>query len=195
MELLLIRHARPERIEGVQGADPALDETGVRQADALASWLSDERVDAIYASPMRRAVETAAPLAAAVGHTVHSEDDICEFDRGFDFYIPMEEMKKENHPHWQTLMSGDWSDVPGNIFEFRDRVVACIDGIAANNRGARVAVVCHGGVINAYAGNVLGIEAPLFFEPEYTGISRVLVSSGGVRSIASLNEASHLRGL
>jgi 2,3-bisphosphoglycerate-dependent phosphoglycerate mutase len=56
-----------------------------------------------------------------------------------------------------------------------------------------VAVVCHGGVINAYTGHVLGIAEPLFFLPAYTSISRVFASSAGVRSIGSLNEASHLR--
>jgi probable phosphoglycerate mutase len=195
MELLLIRHARPERVEGVEGADPGLDEIGVRQADALAAWLSVEQLDALYASPMRRAIETAAPLAEVTEHSVQTDEGICEFDRGFDFYIPMEEMKEENHPHWQVLSSGDWSQVPGDLFAFRDRVVETIDRIATDNSGRRVAVVCHGGVINAYTGHVLGIEAPLFFEPEYTGISRVLASSSGVRSIASLNEAAHLRGL
>jgi hypothetical protein len=46
-----------------------------------------------------------------------------------------------------------------------------------------------------YAGHVLGIDDPLFFLPGYTSISRVLAASSGERSIASLNETAHLRGL
>ena len=74
-------------------------------------------------------------------------------------------------------------------------VVAAIESIVATHPGHRVAVVCHGGVINAYAAHVLGIEDPLFFLPTYTSISRVFAASTGERSIASLNEAAHLRGL
>jgi probable phosphoglycerate mutase len=55
--------------------------------------------------------------------------------------------------------------------------------------------VCHGGVINAYAGHVLRIADPLFFLPQYTSISRVFAASSGVRSIASLTAASHIRDL
>ncbi|HZA87486.1 MAG TPA: histidine phosphatase family protein, partial [Acidimicrobiales bacterium] len=62
MELLLVRHARPLRAESIDGpADPGLSPLGRRQADALAAWLATEAIDAIYTSPLRRALETAAP--------------------------------------------------------------------------------------------------------------------------------------
>ena len=54
--------------------------------------------------------------------------------------------------------------------------------------------MCHGGVINAYASHVLGIEFPLFFQPTYTSVNRFLASSAGHRSVVSLNEAGHLVG-
>ena len=54
-------------------------------------------------------------------------------------------------------------------------------------------MVCHGGVINTWAAHVLGLETTLFFEPVYTSISRFLASASGERSLASLNEAAHLR--
>jgi probable phosphoglycerate mutase len=56
-------------------------------------------------------------------------------------------------------------------------------------------VICHGGVVNAYAGHVLGIDDPLFFLPAYTSISRILASGSGPRSIKSLNETAHVREL
>jgi len=49
--------------------------------------------------------------------------------------------------------------------------------------------------VNAYAGHVLGIDDPLFFLPHYTSITRILAASSGIRSIESLNESAHLRGL
>jgi 2,3-bisphosphoglycerate-dependent phosphoglycerate mutase len=193
MELLLIRHALPVRVEQTENADPGLEPEGRAQAEALAEWLRPEPLDALYVSPMRRALETVGPLEGMTGLGATIEGGLSEFDRGFDFYIPMEELKAENHPHWQVLSSGRWEDIPGNLFEFRDRVISTIDGIIARHPSSRVALVCHGGVINCYAASVLGIDAPLFFEPAYTSISRVLAASEGARSIVSLNETGHLR--
>ncbi|MFM8973933.1 MAG: histidine phosphatase family protein [Actinomycetota bacterium] len=69
MEILWIRHAEPERIESGSGvpADPALTAAGRAQAERLAAWLAGEQIDVVYASPQRRARETAAPIAAAHG--------------------------------------------------------------------------------------------------------------------------------
>jgi probable phosphoglycerate mutase len=196
VELLLIRHALPERIDPGNGpADPGLSPEGARQAQALAEWLVPEGPDAIYTSPLRRARETATPLVAATGHDAVVDERVTEFDRDFDFYIPMEEMKAENHPHWQAMTEGRFDDFPTDIVGFGRTVVDALDSIATAHPGQRVAVVCHGGVINAYTGRVIGTDRPLFFEPGYTSISRVLVSRDRVRSIVSLNETAHLRTL
>jgi len=194
MELLLIRHALPLRIEVETGrADPDLSETGDDQARAVARWLQDERLDALYSSPLARARQTAAPIAELCGLDTVIDDDLAEWDREANAYIPMEELKATDHEVWRAMAQGRWADLGIDVDAFRARVIGSIDGIAARHRGERVAVVCHGGVINTYTGTVLGIDQLLYFEPEYTGISRVLVSSKGVRSIRSLNEAAHLR--
>jgi probable phosphoglycerate mutase len=190
MELLLIRHALPVRVdEGeVDGpADPALSELGHRQAGALAAWLAGEHVDELWCSPMRRARETAAPVAGRLGLDVAYDDDLAEFDREALSYIPLEELKAAGDPRW--------NEVPEQPEGFRAVVVAALERIVTANAGRRVAVVCHGGVINAYAAHVLGLADPLFFVPIYTSISRVLAAGTGERSIASLNEAAHLRGV
>ena len=65
MELLLIRHALPIRRELQTGAaDPELSEAGHAQAKHLAEYLASEHLDAVYASPMNRARQTAEPLVA-----------------------------------------------------------------------------------------------------------------------------------
>ena len=103
MELLLIRHALPVRIDegSVDGpADPALAPAGLEQAAALAEWLADEQVDAIWCSPMRRAQETAGPVAARLGLEVLVEEGVAEYDRESPSYIPVEELKAANDPRW-----------------------------------------------------------------------------------------------
>jgi probable phosphoglycerate mutase len=79
MDLLLIRHAEPVRIENADGpADPPLSERGLRQAALAAGWLAAEPLDAIWASPMRRARETAAAIAQAHGLEVSIDDELGE---------------------------------------------------------------------------------------------------------------------
>jgi 2,3-bisphosphoglycerate-dependent phosphoglycerate mutase len=196
MELLLIRHALPLRLEVDEGpADPDLSDVGRRQADLVAQWLAAEGIDALYVSPLARARQTAAPVAAACGVDLVVDDDLAEWDREANAYIPMEELKATDHEVWRAMAQGRWTDLGIDVDAFRQRVTGSIDAIAARHAGDKVAVVCHGGVINTYTGKVLGIDQLLYFEPEYTGISRVLVSRKGVRSIRSLNEAPHLRGM
>ena len=55
MQLWLIRHALPVRVEGVVGAaDPGLAPEGHDQAERLAGWLRGQPFDAVWSSPMRR---------------------------------------------------------------------------------------------------------------------------------------------
>ena len=79
--------------------------------------------------------------------------------------------------------------------EWRAMVVPAIEAIIAANRGRRVAAVCHGGVINAYLSHVLGLGTPMFFEPNYTSVHRVIAASSGERTIATVNEMHFLRDL
>ena len=197
MELLLIRHALPQRVELVgQAADPPLAELGHRQAAALAEWLRDEPLHALYVSPMRRARETARPLVAATGLEAVVVDGVAEFDRHAEAYIPMEELKASNDPRWQAMLEGGYFD-EGELDaeEFQRTVVDAVDGIIAANRSRTAAVVCHGGVINAFIGHVLGLDDYMIFEPTYTGITRIRASSQGHRMLVTFNEFPHLRGI
>ncbi len=199
MELLLIRHAVPERIatpdSGGAPADPALTPAGRDQAHRLAAWLAHEGVDHIVTSPLRRATETAAPIASALALTPEIVNELCEYDAAADIYIPIEEMRAEKSERWQAMVDGRWADYGGEPPEqFRGRIVPCIDRIIAARPGAKVAAVCHGGVINVYLASVLGIDRHLWFDPGYTSISRVHASRSGPRSIGTINETAHLVG-
>ena len=67
--------------------------------------------------------------------------------------------------------------------------------VGFNYYARAAAIVCHGGVINAYLAHVLGIgPATEFFYPNYTSIHRVAAARTGERSILSVNETAHLRG-
>jgi 2,3-bisphosphoglycerate-dependent phosphoglycerate mutase len=194
MELLLVRHARPHRIEAARGpADPGLDDVGVDQAGRLASWLGREVVHAVYASPLRRARETASPLAEVLDLDVRIDDGVTEWDADASSYIPVEELKADAHPAWEAMRDERWDDLGVDAVGFVRRVVEAVDAIAAGHPGQRVAVVCHAGVVNAYTASVLGLDRLLWFEPLYTSITRVLVNRDGRRSVFTLTEHAHLR--
>jgi probable phosphoglycerate mutase len=197
VELLIIRHGLPVRIDDADGpADPELSEVGHGQARRMAAWLGDQPITAVYTSPMRRAVQTAAPLGDALGLAPIVDDELAEFDRGQHFYVPLEELKAARDPRYEELMKGGYMSGDSEVdpFTFREVVTVAIERIIEANPGGLVAIVCHGGVINAFASHVLGIEFPLFFQPTYTSVNRFLASSAGHRSVASLNEAGHLIG-
>ncbi|MFM8858302.1 MAG: histidine phosphatase family protein [Actinomycetota bacterium] len=196
MEIILIRHAIPERRELESGAaDPELSEQGVRQAELLAQYLATESLDAIYSSPMRRARQTAAPVAESFGLDVTLVDGVAEFDRHSEWYVPVEELKAANDPRWHELVSGEWTATHETEDEFISRVTSTIETIISNHGSQRVAVVCHGGVINAYIATILGMGNKRgFFYPNYTSIHRIAAARSGERSVVTLNETSHLRG-
>lgn len=197
MELLLIRHAEPFRVQGSgKRADPELTELGRAQARRAADWLCKEAIEEIWSSPMRRARETAVPLAELLRLPVQADERLAEYDRDFEDYIPMEEMRATRHPRWRAMVEGRWDEIASvDLPTFRARVGAAMEERIAANPGGRVAVFSHGGVINVWIGMLLGIDRPLWFDPAYASISRVVASRGGVRSVVTLNESAHLRDL
>ncbi len=195
MELIFVRHALPLRIENAAGAaDPHLDPVGHGQAELMAKYLVEEEIHEVWASPMNRAQQTAAPLASLLGLPINTDDRLAEYDRHESTYIPVEELKAAKDPRWQAMVKGEWErDVDPAVFQAG--VVEAVNDIVKKNSRRRVAVVCHGGVINTYMAHVLGIGSPVgFFYPEYTSLHRVMAASTGERSVRSLNEVSHLRG-
>src|SRR5205823_5346237 len=125
MELLWVRHGEPERIAPGTGvrADPALTDRGAEQAQRLADWLAFEPIDAIVCSPLLRAVETAAPIAASCGVEVEVVEALIEYDNNSDHYIPMEEMRLNKDERWQAMVDGRWDAFGADLPDvFRARV-------------------------------------------------------------------------
>ncbi len=190
MELILVRHGRPEQVANVDGgADPVLTEIGHRQARAAAAWLGAEDLDAIYVSPMARARQTSEPLERLTGLTATVVEGVKEYDAEHHSYTPVEVLRQDKEA-WRKFVAQENQTERG---EWVDAVAASIEDLIGQHRGERIAVVCHGGVINAWATTTLGIGPKMFFNPDYTSINRFMAASSGERSIISLNETAHLR--
>ncbi len=196
MELLLIRHGLPVRRELTEGiADPELAPDGLAQASLLGEYLASEHLDAVYASSLKRAQQTAEPVVEGRDLEMRIEPDVAEFDKDSSEYVPVEELKANNDPRWQAMLDGTmegWEDHEA----FTTRSIAGVNRIIDAHRGHRVAIVCHGGVINAYLSHVLDFDPGRrgFFYPNYTSIHRIAAASSGERTILTVNETTHLRG-
>jgi 2,3-bisphosphoglycerate-dependent phosphoglycerate mutase len=195
VELVIVRHGRPERHDepGVPN-NPKLSALGVAQAEATAGFLASETIDAIVASPMRRAQETAGPLVARLAMPFEVSAGLEEVDAHRDRYVPQDEMTMDDP------LVVEFQKDPMSLFAhhggfelFRARVVDAFDQIVLANKGKTVAVFCHGMVMASYVTQLLGTTDPYKFQHDFCGITRVTASSSGIRTLRSVNETGHLR--
>ena len=209
-ELFLIRHADaiPEEDEIIPSGsydDLPLSRTGRQQAQALTERLSGLSFDAIYSSPLRRCLETAAPLAERLGMTPIIADGLKEIKLGSLRPLP-EDSQKNLATLTKALQerqldivrvageTGHWDRIPDSepSVAFRSRVVETVDEIVSKYIGQRVLVFAHGGVINAYIAEVLGLQKDFFFPAANTSISIVRAASTKHRVLYVLNDVGHI---
>lgn len=195
MDLLIIRHGRPQRMEDLTTtADPPLTDVGHRQAEAVARFLLGEPIDHIVSSPMQRARQTAQPLADALGMDAEIIADLVEIDKDANHYVPMEEVKASGGEAWQAIVD-DPISIHGDvdIEAFADTVTAAFGRVIKDNPGRTVAVFCHAMVTMQFLRRILGYEEVHGLRTDYASVTRVQASSTkGVRSIRSVNETGHL---
>ncbi len=124
MTIYLVRHGRA--VAGVEHPDPGLDDVGRSQAARAATALKKVSVARLVCSPLRRARETAAPIAEALHLTPEIRDEVAEvFDPAMgvlarrDMLIP--------------LLSGRWSEQPPELRKWRDRVLGALVAIGREN--------------------------------------------------------------
>jgi 2,3-bisphosphoglycerate-dependent phosphoglycerate mutase len=201
--LILVRHGQqrwpvdphPPVSEWV---DPPLSDTGRRQAEIVGRALAGEAVDAVYSSRLERAHQTGQEIARHHGMEPEVMDELREVELFRD--LPDGKSVRELVPEPVLLgmrerfvQERTWDVYPysESSAELRHRVVNVIEGIVSMHAGGTIVVACHGGVINAYIGHVLGLVQDMFFRPGHASVSRVLVGDGR-RVVHSLNELHHL---
>lgn len=207
-ELFIVRHADaiPEEDEIIPSGiydDLPLSSTGRKQALALAERLGGMSFNAIYSSPLKRCLETAAPLAERLRLEPVIVPKLAEIRLGEVVSLPqdgndLEVLTKALQARQLEIVriagtTGNWDTIPGSepSKEFRKRVVTALDEIANRHIGERVLVFAHGGVVNAYAAEVLGLEREFFYPAANTAISVVRVA-GSQRVLFALNDLAHL---
>ena len=161
--LVLLRHGETEynregRWQG-SGSDPSLTERGVEQARAAAAALEGVRFDAVYASDLVRAVETARIVAAALGLSVQMEEGLREMAHGAWEGKSVEEVLATWPEEHAALEADPWSVGRPGGESYRDlaaRLWPVLDGIADRHPGGRVLAVTHGGPIRLVLSQLTG---------------------------------------
>lgn len=202
-EVLLIRHAQQDAdFYGPVGdlIDPPLSEHGLAQAALLGKALSTVHLDEIFVSPLKRAYQTAEAIQK---HHKNIELQVNEDLREVGIFQDMPGDKTAEEFAGRDLLLAvrqrmlnerSWDVYPYSESSagFRRRAVNAVEAAIARNVGERIAIVCHGGVINAYIGHIVRSEYDMFFRPGHTSVS-VVASGEGRRVLRSLNDMTHLR--
>ena len=170
--------------------NPALSSRGRQQARETARYLAREPIERIVSSPLRRAQETAEPLAGALSMAVEELDGVAEIDRWGARYVSVEDLRAAGGPDWQHFLADPVGMLGGDEPAFRRDVLAAVRELGGG--GGRVAVITHGLPINLLLGHALGIEGLTNFSPRHASLSRIHVDSGGRFTVLSVNEATHL---
>jgi probable phosphoglycerate mutase len=209
MQLILVRHGLPQRIDpgvlpvGV-AADPGLTDRGREQARTTGEFLASEHVAAVHASPVRRAWETGEMIADTIGLTAQECPGVAEWDADATSYVPIEERMADDDVMWRALRAGRLPDEDFDGDEFRRLVVASVDELLAAHTDTEshetLVVVTHAGVVNAYVGHLLERPDPFWLPlpvaPGYCSITRVAVAEGASSAqVVSVNETAHVRHL
>lgn len=179
--MLLVRHGRtattgkvnPGRVPGVH-----LSDEGRREAEATALRLRGlKRLAAVYASPLDRARETAAPIAEAHGLEVQVEAGLVDGDCGEWSGAALRDLARK--PEWRIVQRYPSSfRFPGgeSFVEMQTRVVSTLARLVARHPGETIAAVSHADPIKLATAHALGTPLDLF--------QRLSVATGSVTAIA-----------
>lgn len=178
--VLLVRHGQtpttgatlPGRAKGLH-----LAEKGTEQAAAVAARIGAlGSVDAVYASPLERTRETAAPIGKAVGQRVTIDKGLLECEFGDWTGKKLRDLNKL--PEWQTVQrypSGFRFPNGESFVEMQQRIVGGLARLTAAHPGQRIVAVSHADPIKAAVAHALGTHLDLF--------QRIVVSPCSVSAI------------
>jgi broad specificity phosphatase PhoE len=200
MRLLLIRHAEPDPSPDWRG-DPPLNATGRAQAEHLAEALRDSALDRVVCSALQRAVETARPLAAAVGAPLVVEPELKEIEMGTLWRWGPEQQREWGRvvAQWGAGRTDVRLPEGESLDEVAVRVRPVVARHVADGGGGDIAIVAHGVVNNVILttlcpellsslGKDLGISHTGIWELEGSGSTFHTLRRNDTRHLAALRD-------
>jgi broad specificity phosphatase PhoE len=203
--LYLLRHAateanlaKPARLQGCRH-DPPLAPLGLRQAAATRDFLAVRPVHACYCSPLRRAVQTAAVVAAPHGLAPRPLDALTECDVGGWEGLDWDTIRARDPEAYRQYMADPAAFAYPGGESFADahrRAAAAFDRLLRDHAGQALLVVSHHVVNRTYLAGLLGLPLRQARQVilDNCGIS-VVTCEGGRAAVSTLNAAFHLQGV
>lgn len=199
---VLVRHGQTEwnREERFRGrADLSLNETGLRQAEAAALNMRGQEAAAIYSSPLKRALETAAVLGKQLNLPVTPLEGLIDIDFGEFQGLSADEAAQRD-----SDLVRRWIDCPhtvrfpgGESLEIvRQRVSAAVEEAAARHSGQAVILVSHKVVCQVLLCAMIGLDNSHFWQvqQDVCAINAFEVRDG-VPTVSLVNDTCHLKSL
>ena len=183
-EIIIIRHGETEwnqtgRFQGQ--SDVPLSAQGRAQAAALGRNLVAEHVDAVYASDLSRAMETAAPLADRYGLDV----------------IPDPLLRELHFGRWEGRFFNEINEETPDMMKmfYRNPEEVNIPESAAAHRHERVVLVSHGAAIRILFADILSMPVRAIWHVSQlnTAVNRIRFEDDGFAIVTLMNDTSHLR--
>ncbi len=200
-EIIIIRHGETEwnKTGRFQGhSDVPLSAEGRAQAAALGKNLVVDHVDAIYASDLTRAMETAAPLAQRFGLEVISDPLLRELNFGSWEGRNFNDVNAENPDAMKTFYNDpERVNIPDSepFPEFQRRVARRVREIVAQERGKRIVIVSHGASIRILFADILSMPIRSIWHVSQlnTAVNKIRFEDDGFAVVTLMNDTSHLR--
>ncbi len=200
-KFILVRHGQTEwnRAERFRGhADIPLNDTGREQAQKVAAFLANARIDSVYASPLQRTVQTAQPLAEAHHLQVQSSPDLIDMDVGALEGLTIEEARQS----FPDVMD-KWVNAPGHVKfakgeamkSVRTRIEKLLGELTAQHPDQTVALVTHRIICHVTLCLALELDPDRLwrFRQDNACINRFESRDQGYM-VTLLNETRHLSG-
>ena len=201
LHLMLVRHGETDwnvqrRYQGQ--TDVPLSDVGRRQAELTAERLAEQNIDAIYASDLKRAWETAQIIADKNGLKVSPEPCLRELKFGVLEGLTFDEAESR-YPEMIAAWLEDYSNTPEGaetINSFNTRIASLVDDLKQNHAEQVVLLVGHGGSLSEMLRVVLGLsrEKRWYLEMGNASLSEVSIDENYV-ALKRLNDTCHLGNL
>ena len=200
--LCLVRHGatdanlkRPYVLQG-RGIDLPLNATGARQAEQVAGLLAQQSITVVYASPMRRAMETARAIAARCRVEIISCEELVECHVGRWEGLNWDDIREQFPAEYEDFQR-DPSRFPylgGESYgDVARRAVPVLEQLLERHPGERIAVVAHNVVNRVSIATFLGLELARAKDIHQSNCGvNVIRRENGRTQLLTLNSAFHL---
>ncbi len=200
-KLILTRHG--ETVWNVEKiyrgrTDVNLDEVGIKQAGLLGKYLSNWELEAIYSSPLKRALDTANTIARYQKVSVQIAEGLIDFDYGKWQSLPEQEVKRlypalhnewHNNPHKVRMPGGE------SLENVRERAIGVVNEVLSRYQG-NIVLVSHRVVNKVLICSLLGLDNSHFWniKQDVCGIT-IFNYADGRFVLTRHNDTSHLKEL